>query len=402
MARSPRSPAAAPTMALPHLTVLQAQRPTLGLMFIGDPHVWSRKPGRRREASYSQTILGKLRWAAERANATHHWPVILGDLLHEATDNDLAMLSELMSVLKMFDRTPLVLVGNHDKNQTRLTPGTGLHLLDQAGVIHTVLNNGPFARVVVDGEQGPTRVLIGGTPYGDAIPVSLAPWVKTPLTPNTREGLQAALQVDWVVWITHEDLAFDHSYPNAVALHPIIGVDMAVNGHMHATQKPIFVGGTAWYNPGNIARNTIDLLHHIPRVWSWTPGPQCIPGADGVDVPALVGWDIPHVPGPEALSFEGRITAAAEKTRVDIPSAQDEAGKAASMDDDETTVAQGAPTSRFVAMSQQDSHIQRSDDGVFLQEAIIEEFERLNPTTQVRGIVEQLLGQALEQHRSKP
>ena len=71
------------------LPMLFSPNPTRGVLYIGDPHVWSKKPGRRRDEDFLATILGKLGQAAEIANKNHLWPICPGDLLHDDDDHDL-------------------------------------------------------------------------------------------------------------------------------------------------------------------------------------------------------------------------------------------------------------------------------------------------------------------------
>ena len=86
---------------------------TQGILFIGDPHLWSFKPGRRRDASFRDTVLGKIAQAAEISNRLNLWPIFLGDLFHAPDDNDVSTLVGLVRVLGTFDRKPVTLEGNH-------------------------------------------------------------------------------------------------------------------------------------------------------------------------------------------------------------------------------------------------------------------------------------------------
>lgn len=394
-ARAARKRAAGGTAAVGERTrwpLLAGPRPCQGLLFIGDPHVWSRRPGRRRDTNYMDTILGKLDWIAQEANARDLWPVILGDLLHEANDSSLVLISRLMAVLQRFDRVPLTMVGNHDLIETTLTEGTVLHVLATAGVINAMTQNAPHALIDIARPDGSTaRVLIGGTPYGQVVPVSLAPWVKGVGPTTDHPVLQHALGVDNAVWLTHEDLAFDSSYPNAMELHPILGVDLAVNGHMHRAQKPVPTGATVWHNPGNINRLTIDLIDQTPRVWWWQPGDETrAVAADGTQVPALHPLDIPHVPGPHILSLEGTIAAA----HADQAALLADEGPA----DDAPEAAQAA--SQFVELMRSDTHVARSDDGVFLRASVDEEIVQRQAPAPVARIVRRLLDKALNQHNN--
>lgn len=360
---------------------------TKGVVFIGDPHVWSHKPGRRLDQNYLKTILGKIIWIAEYCNTHKLYPIILGDLLHDSQDNDLGMISQLIDALQRFDRKPLVLVGNHDISEKNLTPGTVLHLLHTTGQIEAIIHNGPHALLTLTADDGTQEVLIGGTPYGEAIPHSLQKWSGI-VGEATHEEIKHAMQVDKVIWITHDDLAFDSSYPNSLALHPILGVDICVNGHMHRTQKPVQKGVTAWYNPGNINRLTIDLIDQIPKIWVYE-GDHSVtePGADGLPVPLVQGVEIPHTPGAEILSLEGRLSTI--QSSADL------------LDEEAPSLPSDGLISKFVEQMKQDEQIARSDDGVFLAGVIQEEFNILKPPASVQDIVSRLFERALLHHRGQ-
>ena len=59
-----------------------------GLLVIGDPHVGSRRPGRRKDADWPAPILAKLERCVAIANARDLAPVILGDLFERAAEPD--------------------------------------------------------------------------------------------------------------------------------------------------------------------------------------------------------------------------------------------------------------------------------------------------------------------------
>ena len=375
-------------MAKLKIPTYQHRKPTKGLVFIGDPHIWSHKPGRRRDENYLNTLIGKLIWSARYANEHDLWPVILGDLLHESSDNDLGMISKLVDAMQHFERKPFVMVGNHDLTEKTLTPGTVLHLLAQTEQIHAMVDNSPMALIPITQDGQTSQVLLGGTPYGEQIPVSLAKWVAGKIDLK-HDDIKKDLGVDKVVWITHEDLAFDSNYPGALALFPIEGVDLVVNGHMHATQKPIRKGCTSWYNPGNITRLTIDLIEHIPKIWTWSPfDTRTQAGADGIDVPVLDGIVIPHVEGHKILSLEGRAALIEEQHKVVIA-------------DDEPSADTSSVTSEFVKMIKNDEQTERTDDGVFLAQSIQEELDHINPPAHIKDIVIRLFDQTIAHHRDK-
>lgn len=332
--------------------------------------------------------MNKLAYAAKLANEMDLWPVCLGDLLHQAEDNNLAMISRLIEVLRMFDRTLLCAVGNHDLTETELTRGTTLELLEQAGALKTMKNNGPYAFIeMVDGAGEKKRVLLGSTPYGKTIPNSLAAWTGL-VKAADHETTKKAIGVDAGVWITHEDLAFDHRYPGARETHPMAGVDVVVNGHMHLNQKPVRRGNTAWYNPGNISRLTIDLADQIPRVWAWRLDGRTMKASDGLDVPLLEPLDLPHQSSEEVLSRKGR---AVKNALLE--------GMAAIIEDvkeDESLPATGIASSKFVEKLRDDESQRRTDDGVFLSQIVESTLASKNAPEHISSIVERLLKKALE------
>src|SRR5215207_1147142 len=87
--------------------------PAEGILLIGDPHVSSRRPGRRRDDDFVATVIGKLSAAMSVADAGRLVPVILGDLLDAGDDSDIRMLTLITRVLRSGWCTPWYLVGNH-------------------------------------------------------------------------------------------------------------------------------------------------------------------------------------------------------------------------------------------------------------------------------------------------
>lgn len=225
-----------------------------GLLFIGDPHVSSKMPGRRLDANFCETVCGKLDQAFAIAAEGDLYPVILGDLFDDERDSKPAMLTRLIRSLASATMRPLTLVGNHEKTQFYLTDDTALAAIREAGLIDTLERGGARAMVLVNG----SRVLVGGTPYGQEFPESV-------------EDLRLEHRADWVVWLTHHDLAFQGAYPGSLPIPEIKGVDMLVNGHMHKTTPPVRIGAMTAFNPGNITRMSVDCREHRPAVWSWGP-----------------------------------------------------------------------------------------------------------------------------------
>lgn len=243
-----------------------------GAIFIGDPHVSSRKPGTRNDEDFTAVVLSKMAQSIQIANAEDRIVVILGDLMDRDNDTDgpagRRLLTRLCRVLASAKYVPVCLAGNHgwfdskEGGVERATDATTLAALAAAGVIHLVDEAGFFLDVnTPDG-----RLIMGGSPHGHDIPADV-----TSLD-GYAEGATA-------VWITHEDLAFEGAYPGALEFFEIKGCDMVVNGHMHLTKAPVPVGQTLWCNPGNITRQSKDCAEHVPSVWSMesTPSLKQIP-----------------------------------------------------------------------------------------------------------------------------
>lgn len=225
-----------------------------GLLFIGDPHMSSRRPGRRLDTNYCETVASKLEQAFAIAAERDLYPVILGDLFDDEKDCQPAMLTRTIRALASAAKTPLTIVGNHEKTQFFLTDDTALAALREAGMIDTLERDG--ARVLVT--VGDKRILIGGTPYGQDFPASVA-------------EIRASLSADWVIWLSHHDLAFQGAYPGSSPIVEIEGADMLVNGHMHKPTSSVKAGAMMACNPGNIVLMSVDCREQRPAVWSWEP-----------------------------------------------------------------------------------------------------------------------------------
>jgi hypothetical protein len=352
--------------------------PTRGLMFIGDPHVWSHRPGRRRDDSYLETIINKLVAAAHISNATQTWPLILGDLFDKPHDHDPRMLIPLTRALQLFERKPMTLVGNHDKSETRLTERNALRLLEVTGQIHVMDDPGLWATIDLEGEDGTThRTLIGGTPYGAPLTHRLD--LMAGIADRTPDQIREDHGAQTVVWLTHDDLAFEGAYPNSQPLIDIAGIDILVNGHMHGTKRPVGMGQTAYYNPGNISRMSVDMADHVPQVWTWKPFAN--PGmasTTGVKVPEITGHILPHRPGVEVFDFEGR--------------------HAKVMEIDEAPTAE---ISAFVALIKQEQIEEKTDEAVFVRESLARIWETQKTPEGAQNILARLLAQAIDRQHSE-
>lgn len=291
-----------------------------GILFIGDPHVSSRRPGRRKD-DYLSSVLNKLREAAAVCREQRLLPVILGDLFNRNDDNDLRMLNRLVAVLKEYPVAPFVLEGNHDKEQTTLSEADALTLLASTGVVR-LLNKAGLEIEVPIAEQGVCRLI--AFPYGSPLPDAVE-----------RRG-------DWTIAVTHHDLAFGSSYPGAQPLKPIENVDLVVNGHMHDTKAAQQHGNTWWHNPGNIEPLSVDLANHVPRVWRWCP-------SQGVSKHALAPIELTH--GTDLFDLTGIQVAAASA--------------------EESVAALAPQKSEFAALLEEEAALQaqRTEDGsIFLED----------------------------------
>lgn len=350
---------------------------TRQLMFIGDPHVWSKKPGRRRDVSYLRTVLAKLTRCAEIANQRRAWPLILGDLFEKPDDTDAEMLIELSKVLQKFERKPVTLVGNHDKNEEVLSQNNPMRLLEVTGQLMVIDQQGLWGEIDLEDGAGKSRhVLIGGSPYGNVLEPSLLNLLSLEQQehlPKTVKQVREAYRADQVVWMTHTDLAFQGAYPGSQELIETKGVDMVVNGHMHLTKTPVKVGSTTYYNPGNITRVTMEALHHVPKVWLWDPHA----GKTGVDatdkiIERLEGVELPHAKGEDIFELTGKRIQGSKMDRQEIY--------------------------KFVKMMRNDPQSERTDDAVELRETMAQVFVQRKTPVYVQKtmyeLLEKVIGQA--------
>lgn len=228
-----------------------------GVLFIGDPHAWSKAPGKRLdEAIFSQVVLHKLEQSINIAIKNNLYVVILGDLFHVDNENNINLLTKMIRIFNKL-RDPLVSVeGNHEKKELNLTDDVALTMLREAGVINTMEHNSLYGCVHLKNGK---KVYIGGTPYGMIIPNKVS-------LPKEEED-----QSTPIIWTSHHDLDFGDTYPGVIPVPEIHGAFMLVNGHIHKTKPPVKVGKTKAHNPGNITRLSIDCKDHVPAVWMWKP-----------------------------------------------------------------------------------------------------------------------------------
>lgn len=395
---------------------------TYGVLFIGDPHLWSKRPGRRRDESFLDTILKKLTKVANISNNNKLLPVFLGDLFHEDDDYEPEMLVKVIKVLQLFERKPVTIVGNHEKDEWVLREKNALALLKVTGQIDVIEKNGFWGKLSLTNPENKEvhNIAIGGTPYGQTIPYDLTSFLEKDGGTSIRDDfdkinsdlakekvkalagrsgvnllsesnindailpdekinndIHKKLDCDTVIWLTHHDLAFENTYPNSIPLHNIDGVDMMINGHIHGTKKPVKVGNTVCYNPGNISRLSIDMAEHLPSVWIWNPFlNKNMPSSKGVNVPYLEQIVLPHVSGEEIFNFEGRHT---QKSLIEV-------------------LPEEIEHSVFVELlNTENNSNNKTDDGIYLKESMDEIFQEKETIEPVKLILQNLFHKALKE-----
>jgi DNA repair exonuclease SbcCD nuclease subunit len=315
-----------------------------GVLVIGDPHVGSRRPGRRKDPDWPHPVLRKLEHLAALSREQGLATVILGDLFDRPIERDESLKARLVRILRSFASRPIVNVGNHDITHATLSDADSLALLGLCDVVDVVPRSGPVATIRLDGEE----IAIGMTPFGQAIPDRL-------------DGFGATARRR--IWFTHHDIAFAGAYPGAVPPFAIEGCDLVVNGHLHKPQPAIRAGATLWANPGNITRRNVDCVDQRPAAW--------ILGADAT----LVPHELPFV--EDVFDLTGRI--------VDPAS-----GKAVA----------GEIESAFVSLLRAEAatDMARSADGSVIKEEIEARFLCEGTSEGARAILRSLLAEAVERH----
>ncbi len=326
-----------------------------GLMFIGDPHLDDAKPGRRRDEDFTSTILGKLEFLFDYCTEHDLVPVILGDIFEP--ENKVRVSNSLLNrFVRATDRSKhkiITNVGNHDKKHDILTDDDTLMTLKNTRVLHVLDEAGPAAEFIINGK----RIGLGASPYGQAIPTDI-----TGMFPEATS----------VVWITHHDLAFESPYPGSQPVHAVRGCNLVVNGHMHLYKNPVKTGQTTWFNPGNVTRQYIDAIEHVPAVYMLRTG-------------QLERMVVPHA--QSIFDLTGKLIDPVSPGEVP------KNGKPAS--------GYGDIDTDFVAMlAAEDSlEMKRSDDGSILKEEIDQKFERDQTSEDIKGLVMHLFDKTIEKAR---
>ncbi len=258
---------------------------TNGLLFIGDPHLSSRRPGRRMDVNFAETVLNKLAQAFDIARENALQPVILGDVFDRAGEQDLKVLSGLLRLLRDHRNAggpiPVTLAGNHDMKDATLSEDTALAVIHESGLLRVLEDAVPFPVCRVADKRGEKATCIAVL-----LPYSYGQEDRLLNGGIRADDIVAALDLAsadrspdaLVIALTHADFAFDGAYPGAKEIVEIPGVDMVVNGHMHKLCPTVRRGNTLWWNPGNITRMSMDCESHAPRVWSWKMGEDTLTG----------------------------------------------------------------------------------------------------------------------------
>jgi len=230
-----------------------------GILFIGDPHSGSRKPGRRKDDDYIFTSTNKLDQSLEIAREKNLLPVCLGDLIDRQKENNILLISNMLKAL-MKSKDIIIPLGNHDKSEIEDYSSSDLiSVIDSLDVFNIVKEPcvvGTF-NIKSEFDKSPSKVGLYCVPYGFDIPDDISD--------------EFDEETDHVFMITHHDLAFDPVFAH-IDMKEIKGCDHVVNGHLHKTFPYQDFGTTRWFNPGNILRVSVTELDHEPAVWSWTNG----------------------------------------------------------------------------------------------------------------------------------
>lgn len=239
-----------------------------GLFLVADPHLADHPPGQRLQG-YLEQIMSKLAACLDRADELSLAPVILGDLFHWPRDNSNRMLVDLIRLFgpRTGDRRVRVLVGNHDKYQSRFTDDVSLAVLETAGAVTLMKEYGP--QFVLETPEG--EALVCASPDGSPLPKGY----------EREEG-----DPETVIWLTHHNIRFPEFIDRAYSIKELPGVDWVINGHIHRPQPTVVKGQTTWANPGNVTRLTFTHRSKVrePAAAIWTPG--CA---------ELATWVVPHL-----------------------------------------------------------------------------------------------------------
>ena len=314
-----------------------------GLLFIGDVHLTSNRPSRRRD-NYQQAILFKLEQCCTIANRDKLIPIFTGDIFHQPKELDEGLKTKLLRVLKQFWTTPYSNVGNHDIISAKLSDSDSLAMIGESGVLNVCAQSGPAFEARMRDVKKDREVImgIGFTPYAQSLPSSVEGFF-----PNAEK----------VFWVTHHDMAFENLPFSNLEPFEITGCQAVINGHIHNEQKEKIVGGTIYFNFGSLTRTKTDQLNHQPCVWSFVPG----------------------------LGFE-RHRLAIEKDVFDLTTRMvDEKGEVVDVSE--------MKESLFVKLLQdaENKDVSKTAEGEYIMDAIQDMFKKKNTPDNVQAVVLSLL-----------
>lgn len=316
-----------------------------GFLFIGDPHLTSYRPSRRKDRNFGDIILKKIAAAIDIANQKKLQPIFLGDMFNRPVEDDESLKTRLLRILMSCWCKPLSALGNHDIAHASIGDGDSIAYLAQTGALKLAHTTMPFGIFMMGGK----KVAVGSTPHGETIP--------TDITGYFDDDYDAS------IWITHHDVAFEGAYPGAHVPHEIKGCKLVVNGHMHLYKGILNKGKTDWFNPGNITRMAIDAADHVPRVWEMDKTGTLIPHV------------LPHE--KETFDFTGLLVDAISPG--EIPA------------EGETPEDERKSTFVELLAAERPEDLERTDDGALLRETIETKFKRDSTDKSVKYIVRSLL-----------
>jgi hypothetical protein len=248
-----------------------------GFLNIGDQHLAWEPPGRRKPG-YWRDVMLKISHSLTVANQRRLVPLFLGDLFDHATNNPETLKTVFLDLASKCWTKPILNVGNHDKAGTNLSPADSLGVIAKSGHVRIIAKSG----VAGIYEMAGRRVLVGGTPFGEAIPSSLS---------------GAGGDVDQRIWLTHHDIGFSGSYPGSIDPFSINGCALVLNGHMHLHRAPVDYGNTTWCNFGAITRTAIDAMAEVPSAFEI--------GFDDKGKFGFLQHELPHKPATDVFNMVG-------------------------------------------------------------------------------------------------
>lgn len=226
------------------------------LLFVGDVHLSSIKPGRRTD-DYVESIFHKLEQIKKYSIENNALVIFTGDLFHKGEEKSLTLLNKTILYFSGFDKylKPYLCLGNHDiSNDKLLTDDYAISLLKNSSLLNVVDEIIEYNFLV---NSDNIRIIF--IPWGKEIPKKL----------SYHNGI--------TVMVTHHDISFDgNSYPELIDPFYIENCNFVYNGHIHKKFDNIVIENleqsfkTVWINNGSLTRNTIAEFKHIPKFYSFT------------------------------------------------------------------------------------------------------------------------------------